>query len=272
MTDTSSPNPSASDGKEGTSGAADATKDKDGSKGNSFEKSEQAWNDLIQSRNDAKTGERKTKEEFDRFRETTDAELKQLRAQLKAIEGKERSAAEEAASRANDIEKVREIHKQAIGEKDTQIAELQGKLADAEKKLETFKKEVKSSNLRRHAMAAIAQVSNDPEVALKALFDVDNEFEEATDKHGNPVFRVRDSDEEPVSYMRKKLEKLGKSHLLKSERLPGTGAQPNTGDPKGTGEMLTREQIKALPDGGKEYFRKNPAAAAAYLAGNRLNK
>lgn len=254
--DTKSKSQDAPDGKDGSEG---------GEKG--FEKSEQAWNELIESRQKTKNENAKLKAQIESLTEQANASKSQfddLQSRLNAIESEKRTAKDDADAKAGNIEALRESHRSVVSQKDSEIADLNKKLSDAVAKYADFEKTIQRSALREATLSMLAKVAVDAEDALAPhLFDLE-EFELVEDK-GKRTLRVKDSVEEPAAYAEKKLKKLGKKHLLLNDRESGSGAQPNNGDPKVSQKTLTKEEIMALPDKGAKYFRENPAAAQAFL-------
>lgn len=276
--DTSTPPPSAPDGKEGTSGGApDGTDNKKtekpdkgakGKEGDTVTLSKAEFDEMITRRDGAFADKRRLQTEFESYKEETSRQLKDLSDQLKTLTTERTSAAENAAAADRDIERLREIHKTAVSERDAAIADLTKKLEDAQTELKNFQTEVKRSTLRTLATDAAARISDwTDDVLATHNFDLDKEFEVVDGK-----LRVKDSGEEPSAYMRKKLERMNKPHLLRNQALAGTGADQNSGDSNGSSEFMTLEQIKAMPDGGKAYFRDNPKAAEALYGSKKLVK
>jgi len=229
--------------------------------------SPEAIQELIESRDSAKAQKRRMQEEFDSYKSETSKQLKEFKEKLKAIEDEKKAKVVADAESSGDTQKLRESFELQKGELTSQVETLSQQLEAAQREVESLRNEHKRESLKRQALSAMTKVSQDPEVAL-FLFDLDNEFEEVEDKHGNRSLRVKDSMDDPHVYMKRKLERMQKPHLLLNERKGGTGAQPpaSTGT---TDQILTREQVDALPDRGAEYFRKNPKAAEAYFRGGK---
>lgn len=249
----------------------DALDGKDGSEGGEskpFEKSEQAWKELIESRQDVKAKNQRLEAQLNTLTEQFNAsksELETFKAQMTALAREKRDAEEEVHAKGGNIEALRESHRTAIGEKEAEIADLNKKLADAVAKYADYERDNKRAALKEAALLMLGKVAVDAEDALSPhLFDLEAEFELVEDK-GKRTLRVKDSVDEPAVYAEKKLKKLGKHHLLLNDRESGSGAQPNKGDAGTSSKTLTKEEIMAMPDKGAKYFRENPAAAQAFL-------
>lgn len=265
--DTSSPSPEAPDGKSGTQGAPDGTKTKEQDQSETVTLSREEFDELKSRRDGANTKARTLQEEFDTYKANTSKELKELKDSLKNTKESERKLAELEAEKSGNIEQLRKSYGERETEYQGRITELETQLADAQSSLTNFQAEVKRSNLRRLATDAAARISDwTDDVLASHNFDLDKEFEEVDGK-----LRVRESGEDPTAYMRKKLEKLKKLHLLRNERLAGTGAEQNSGESNGSGDVKTLEQIRAMPDGGKDYFRRNPKAAEQLYGKKKLS-
>lgn len=275
MADTStSPSTEAPDGKSGTQGAPDGTKTKETEKTEKGSKesdtvtlTREEHEELIARRDGGNAKARRLEEEFASYKETTSKELKDLKDSLKNTKESERKLAEVEAEKSGDIERLKTSFGERETEYQTRITELETQLAEAQGSLTTFQTEVKRSNLRRLATDAAARFSDwTDDVLAPHNFDLEKEFEEVDGR-----LRVRETGEDPSAYMKKKLSKLGKNHLLRNEALAGTGAAQNSGDTSGSSEFMTLEQVQAMPDGGKEYLR-NPKAAAALFGKKKLGK
>lgn len=264
-TDISSSPTDELDGESGESGDAPDGKDKD-SKAKQL--SPEAIQELIESRDTSKARERRAKEELEKHKAETSKQLKTLQDQLKAIESEKKAKAMADAESSGDTQKLRESFQARESELSEELNTLRQQLEEAQGEVESLRNEHKRESVKRQALSAMTKVSQDPEVAL-FLFDLDNEFEEVTDKFGNRSLRVKDSVDEPHVYMKRKLERMQKPHLLLNERKGGTGApQPSSSEGTST-TLLTPAQIQALPDRGAKYFRENPKAAAEFLKGGK---
>lgn len=265
MPDNTPPNPAESDDKGGIQPGASDDKDNqhddDDSEGDSELKKAFARRDTALRR--AREAEKALEEE----RKKTAQYEKDQKAREKEREAEQRRKDEEEAASKGDIERQRQLFKEQETSFRAEIDSLKKENEQLRAEGEKLRTESKTASLRRAFAMELAAVSNDPEVA-QYLFDL-GEFEELTDSTGRSILRVKDSDETPKAYIRKKLEP--RPHLLLSERKTGSGApQPSAtgnGAPAGS---VTDEQIRKSADHGAKLFRDDTNAAKEFLGRTKL--
>jgi chromosome segregation ATPase len=215
------------------------------------------------------------RDEGTKRRDTALTRAQKAEQALKETQEKERKAREAAALKDRDIDSLKAIaaeREQTLqAERDQVKAELEAKLAEKETEAKTLKAQLDTSVKKAEViriLSGICRTEQNAQAAELAYQQIQDSIE-LVDENGMLKPKAKGTHLSLKDFAEKALTDKGMDFLLAGQRKTGTGTQQGTTTETSSTakQKITRAELLAMPDGGKEYFRQNPDVAKEFLEG-----
>lgn len=223
MSEDISPNPESSDGDAGTSGAADAGKNK------SDTVSRTELEASIRERQKERDKRQKIERDFSDYKTSSDGRLAELESRLRELNDARTSAEEDAAKKAGNIEQLQKTWDTQRSELQKQIeAERAARVKDVDEwktKHDSVARRYYDNFVEKTLLSELSALSTNEKSSLLHL-KADYEFEAVEDEDGNFLgVRAKGSDK-PLADLHAEVCAKYRLPFEKNDRANGSGAQP----------------------------------------------